>query len=233
MEETGVDGVMIAEGSLRNPCLFTGDNPTVWDISLEYITAYVARYPCPTSYVRGHVFKMCHHALQRHQAVRKQVAEARNVGEIETAMRELKRVCESECRNNNADKPIENLPLPHWLCQPYIRPPPVQQQPQKVEPKKEAVAESEAAPISKKRLKKLLKRKLIADDKDVPIAERLSKFEADKAAKKVVYSKCVGCGNPAGGRCVFVSCKTCCKKRCKQVAHSLVCHVHSNKRAKA
>ena len=63
MEETGVDGVMIAEGSLRNPCLFSGIDPVVWDVTSEYLD-FVDRYPCPLSYVRGHVFKMCQHALQ-------------------------------------------------------------------------------------------------------------------------------------------------------------------------
>jgi len=73
--ETGAVGVMSAEGHLTNPSLFEGDAPPVWTMAEEYLDL-VKRFPCPLSYVRGHIFKLLHRclAMEENHDVRRVVA---------------------------------------------------------------------------------------------------------------------------------------------------------------
>lgn len=47
-------------------------------------------YPCPLSYIRGHIFKIMHHSLLVHTDARDKLATANSVHEIRTAVSMVK-----------------------------------------------------------------------------------------------------------------------------------------------
>ncbi|XP_058119808.1 tRNA-dihydrouridine(16/17) synthase [NAD(P)(+)]-like isoform X2 [Anopheles coustani] len=140
--ETGVNGVMTAEGNLHNPALFEGVNPTAWSMAHEYLDL-VEQYPAPISYIRGHLFKIFHHLLhlKSNTALREQLAICHSVPEFRSVASQLeekylpfhegKKVWTGDEPENEEDKAVaddpgtdQNLHLPPWLCQPYMRAPP-------------------------------------------------------------------------------------------------------------
>uniref|UniRef100_A0A182P3A4 tRNA-dihydrouridine(16/17) synthase [NAD(P)(+)]-like n=1 Tax=Anopheles epiroticus TaxID=199890 RepID=A0A182P3A4_9DIPT len=146
--ETGVNGVMTAEGNLHNPALFEGVNPTSWSMAHEYLDL-VEQYPAPISYIRGHLFKIFHHLmhLKSNAELREKLAGSHSVAEFRTVVTQLeqkylpyhegKQLWTGEDDETTAEtdttegepnqapaKADQNLHLPPWLCQPYIRAPP-------------------------------------------------------------------------------------------------------------
>lgn len=203
IEETGADGVMIAEGNLHNPALFQGINPPVWKMCIEYLE-FVKKYPCPMSYVRGHIFKICHHCLviEENKEIRQKIAVASDINQFTEAVLELREKYENLDSKSATLNPIRkyNLPFPPWICQSYIRPPPEKTSMEKGEKnleeeemnRKRIICENG---ISRKKLKKLQKN----PDK---------KFE-----KKPAFETCRLCLNPKGSKCAYQLCKSCCREK--------------------
>lgn len=201
-EETGVDGVMTAEGNLHNPALFQGLNPPVWQVALEYLSL-VEKYPCPMSYVRGHLFKLFHHCLvlSENQDIRANLAKAGNVEEFVATVQELK--SRHEMEKNAA--PSSDLPFPPWICQPYIRPPPVVQCNGQFADSS-SVSTADAASV----------KRVIVDGEEVALSKKkLKKLQKNPhkvfSEKKQTFEKCSKCFNPKGSKCAFSLCKSCCK----------------------
>ncbi|KAL8618287.1 hypothetical protein ACOMHN_061132 [Nucella lapillus] len=208
LKETGVQGVMTAEGNLHNPALFHGLAPMIWDMAEEYLQL-AEKYPCPTSYVRGHLFKLFHHALHIHRDIRDLVASVRTIQEFKDVTAKLKGRCQSDLqeyeKTQDQWKFQANLPLPYWICQPYVRPgPDVNSDPAKREIRDEINQKREASldriredGLSKRKLKKRLK-------------HPTKNFDP---AKKRKFDACSSCPNPKGSKCEYALCKRCCREK--------------------
>uniref|UniRef100_A0A2P2I7C8 tRNA-dihydrouridine(16/17) synthase [NAD(P)(+)] n=1 Tax=Hirondellea gigas TaxID=1518452 RepID=A0A2P2I7C8_9CRUS len=139
LQETGVQGVMTAEGNLHNPALFaadsahppnparfTGPAPTVWQMALEYLELAL-EYPCPISYSRGHIFKILHHCfgMSSNSDVRQTISRSNTVAEMMTAVQTLRERMLPYSTGQQTWTPeneeLAKLRLSPWLCQPYVR----------------------------------------------------------------------------------------------------------------
>ncbi|XP_053673576.1 tRNA-dihydrouridine(16/17) synthase [NAD(P)(+)]-like [Anopheles nili] len=140
--ETGVNGVMTAEGNLHNPALFEGVNPISWNLAHEYLDL-VEQYPAPISYIRGHLFKLFHHLmhLKSNATLREKLAGSHSVAEFRSVVVQLEQKYQpfhegkQQWTGEDENEPQEEAPdgdesrdqnmrLPPWLCQPNIRAPP-------------------------------------------------------------------------------------------------------------
>lgn len=144
LDETGAVGVMTAEGNLYNPALFAHMNPPAWEPALEYLDL-VETYPCPNAYIRGHLFKLFHNlyfinkafnflnkkinfrlSLPTNNNLRMELGSANTMGEFRRIVNVLKSTYEHFHLGINSwaettEKNSENLVLPPWLCQSYVR----------------------------------------------------------------------------------------------------------------
>ncbi|KAF3699543.1 tRNA-dihydrouridine(16/17) synthase [NAD(P)(+)]-like [Channa argus] len=214
IQETGVQGVMSAEGNLHNPAVFEGRSPQVWEMAEEYLELVKQYPPCSLSYVRAHFFKLWHYTLQIHQDLREELAKVKTLEALADVSKQLRLRCQEEITKGNNVNEKGNLPFPHWICQPYVRPLP-----------KEPVANVNS---QSSEVKKSVCQKRALEDSDGS-ADTLSKNKQKKRSRnpnknfcptqKPKYIKCEQCGNPKGNKCVFNLCRGCCKKKAfKEVA---------------
>ncbi|ESO85782.1 hypothetical protein LOTGIDRAFT_130408 [Lottia gigantea] len=212
LKETNVDGVMTAEGNLHNPALFNGISPLIWDMSLEYLD-FAEKYPCAMSAIRGHIFKICHHALQTHVEIRNEIANAKNIEEFREMVDKLKKACQVRDLKQLFSVYISsNLPLPYWRCQPYVRPDPNADLDPEKKIERDKLTKKRAAErnivglenISRKKLKRMLKN---------PNKNFLT-------PTRQVYVMCtnseINCLNPRNIRCAYEFCKPCCMKKTRE-----------------
>jgi len=229
LDETGVHGVMTAEGNLHNPALFDGKDHPVWELAYEYVDLW-EQYPAPISYIRGHLFKMFHHPLQKHQGLHEVLGKARKVEEFRAFITTIKDRCTADVDAYLADPgSIDNdsLPKPYWICQPYVRTGTEENEGQK-KIRQERRNETKKRPIemvlihpeiSINKMKKLLK---------CPNKKITGKQPPRNAKQK--YEQCGNpvprgtCGNPKSKSCNLEMCKTCC--RVKARAETLDCPGH-------
>lgn len=231
INETGVDGIMTAEGNLHNPAIFSNMAPDICDISLEYLDLVEKYPPCPLSYVRGHIFKLCVHSLQKHTAIRDLLGNSKSIMDIKNAVLELRSICSKECQSSPAHVE-DKLPHPHWICQPYVRPP-VRHDSAKSQKRPFSSISTDhqiVTKISKKKMKKLLKKHGELLNGVTATQEQIEKIlDLERSKRKIVFQKCLKCCNPRGENCVYSYCKTCCKVRAKEL--EIECPKHNNKKS--
>ncbi|XP_016768701.1 tRNA-dihydrouridine(16/17) synthase [NAD(P)(+)]-like isoform X2 [Apis mellifera] len=223
IEETGVNGVMSAEGNLYNPYIFEACYPPSWEPALEYLDL-VECYPAPASYIRGHLFKLFQHTLclaenkeERENLARNSTMESfRNVvytlRDRYLPYHEGRLIWHEETSDYN-------LKLPPWLCQPYVRHLPEEniqkleiEKIEKNESTKRKFRDEEGNEISRKHLKKL-KRIARRPNKSTVVIKRGSNL-------------CRDCPNPVSLKCVHKSCRQCCRNKC--FTENLDCTGHRN-----
>ncbi|KAL0272176.1 UNVERIFIED_CONTAM: hypothetical protein PYX00_005256 [Menopon gallinae] len=215
---TKCDGIMSAEGNLYNPAIFEGRYPPSWEMALEYLEL-VEKYPCPLSYMRGHLFKIFHHilSLPENKDARSDLASNGSVEEFRKVANTIRdryepyhegRVVWKEGYSDSYD-----LVLPPWLCKPYVRPPPEDHLRKMQELRNnEAKANEDGNPAKRPR----------AEDGTVMSKKMCKKLQ--KHPEKinqvrrtvVICSSPDDCPNPMGLKCDFSLCKTCCRTKCYQ-----------------
>lgn len=217
LEETGAVAVMTAEGNLYNPAIFMYQNPPAWEPAIEYLEL-TEQYPCPNSYIRGHLFKLFHHVLSlpENNPLRIELGAANTLGQFKDITNKIRLMYEphhigEKPWEHTAEPHSQNLILPPWLCQPYVRDTPenhvkkVEVKRQEAEDKlvegnKRQYEDTDGNPISRKKMKRL-RRILRRPEKPDNCPER-------------PMEKCSSCENPLGSKCGYKLCKKCCKDKC-------------------
>ncbi|XP_004933624.1 tRNA-dihydrouridine(16/17) synthase [NAD(P)(+)]-like isoform X1 [Bombyx mori] len=229
IEYTKVDGVMSAEGILTNPALFEGINPVTWELAEEYLEL-VYRYPCPSSYVRGHLFKIFHKifTFDENNDDRQLLATAQNINDFKKVCENLKNKYQPYQEGKihyedeeNISRTGYNLILPPWICQPYVRMSP-EAHTQKMhelsknqnnQECKRINEDQDGNHISRKKMKKMKR-----------MMRRPQKADQNQNGRNGDICFNDKCPNPLGGKCTYKLCKKCCKNKCYE--EDLDCRGH-------
>jgi tRNA-dihydrouridine synthase 1 len=126
LEATGCVGVMTAEGNLYNPFIFEPGFPLVSTVAREFMEM-IEKYGAIASHVRGHLFKILRPAMNIHTEFRARVGNAHGLDEIMTEAKALLDLVDEDYRKaveegREIEGVLEKKAIPHWFCQPYVRP---------------------------------------------------------------------------------------------------------------
>nr|CAD7595731.1 unnamed protein product [Timema genevievae] len=234
LQETGCHGVMSAEGNLYNPALFEGRSPPAWELALEYLDL-AERYPCPVSYVRGHLFKLFQHCLSLPENfdLRAELGTGSNLVDFRATVQQLK---ERYLPFDAGEKPWAPHPgfdliHPPWLCHSYVRPAPEEHLKKMVEKQNRNADinqfgdESQTGEAEKENqdggvLKRPREASVESAESKNMSKRRMKKLRKLKHKPNTVsharrgVDKCVDCPNPVGSKCDYRLCKACCRTKC-------------------
>jgi tRNA-dihydrouridine synthase 1 len=192
LEETGVDGVMIAENALFNPGIFSSQDLLVRDLLMELIEIWkIVPYCTNLVMLRGHLFKLCHYALSLHIHLRASLTRCHTKEEYLAWSEQMCEQLEKDADGWSYPKewpvdPDGYRVIPHWVAQPYIRP---DFRSSKVIDKR--VAEEVLERQSKKK-------------------ERKERGRANEKLKMKKHKRCEACSNVAAPSCSVGKCRNCC-----------------------
>ncbi|CAH0720888.1 unnamed protein product, partial [Brenthis ino] len=205
-----------------NACkMYIGINAVTWEIALEYLEL-VEQYPCPSSYIRGHLFKIFHKifTIESNNEERQLLATAQNLDDFKQVCIKIKEKYllyhEGKLQLENNEGISRNgfdLILPPWLCQPYVRMSPEEhtQKMEKFNQKqdnnndvKRTLEDTDGNIMSRKKMKKMRR-----------ILRRPARSDLDlKSSRSGNICVNENCPNPLGGKCVYQLCKKCCRNKC-------------------
>ncbi|KAJ3297946.1 hypothetical protein HDU79_001282 [Rhizoclosmatium sp. JEL0117] len=223
MKFTGVEGVMTAEGNLYNPAIFTGELPPCWRMAEEYLEI-CKEYPnsADVGPMRAHLFKIFAPCLTEYTDLRTELAAKHTWDEFWQITKEFKR--RIMAATNNATKyvppPKWELDerglriLPNWICQPHFRPELPSETgaapaPMTEEKSAEQLDEIAAARVQRKEAKRQAKIAKLENE------EVIASKKARKANGKNPVCAQPKCLNYGSSKCVFESCKNCCRDKVK------------------
>ena len=241
IRQTGVDGVMVAEGNLADPSLFSTESVKTAVLTEEYI-ALAKKHNATWGQVKAHLFRMWHQCLTHHTDLRDRLgASCHSIADAEVVAAELKkRLEEEEAQGTDADGDgvIHNALSgprprpPRWVSQPKVRD--VAKDSKVVANDKAARMKSNAAAKAEGErayqtangngggegpaaARKLSETEIEGEaGKDKPPPNKKAKTRRIEAIKNGSgrWQFCETCkGNPRGSKCLHQLCKACCKIR--------------------